>query len=530
MVALGRLVDVLTSLGGQLVCAPRGRDVQLRGVALHDPVERPSAAPDDVLLGLGTGTPSAAARLVARTAAAAVVLHGHPPVDERVLAAARRSGAAVLLIDPAVPWSQLANAAQTLVLGDPRHGSATEAGGDLFALADAIAAVVDGPVTIEDQQSRVLAYSYRQQDVDPVRVQTILGRRVPEEARRALDDYGVFDHLARSAEPLLVPKLTDSLGCRLVAAVRAGRELLGSVWVEIDEADGAELARRSAALLDGARAAALHLLRARARADLERQAEADLVIGLLDDATSAPAALARLGLPSTELRVIALQAHVGEGEHGAALLAFERATAGFGWSRPGRSALFGNVLYTVLPCGEEPDQARAWVRTLARELPAGATVRAGIGGCADANQLPISRQEADECLALHTADGGDPLVYDEAWARVLLQRLADAADAGRLPSRGPVADLLRHDAHHGTQYAATLDAWLAAQGDVRTAARRLAVHPNTLRYRLARLSEVTPVRLDDPAQRLAMAVALAVAARRGQVPSAPADQDQRPAQ
>ncbi len=93
-----------------------------------------------------------------------------------------------------------------------------------------------------------------------------------------------------------------------------------------------------------------------------------------------------------------------------------------------------------------------------------------------------------------------------------------------------MADLLRHDAHHGTQYAATLDAWLAAQGDVRTAARRLAVHPNTLRYRLARLSEVTPVRLDDPAQRLAMAVALAVAARRGQVPSAPADQDQRPAQ
>ena len=33
MVALDRLVDVLGSLGTHLSCAPRGRDVDLRGVA-----------------------------------------------------------------------------------------------------------------------------------------------------------------------------------------------------------------------------------------------------------------------------------------------------------------------------------------------------------------------------------------------------------------------------------------------------------------------------------------------------------------
>ncbi|MEU4764334.1 helix-turn-helix domain-containing protein [Actinosynnema sp. NPDC023794] len=495
MVALDRLVDVLGSLGTHLSCAPRGRDVELRGVALHDPAERTTAAVDDVLLGLGVPSPAAAARLVGGTSAAAVVLHGSPPLDERVLAAAKRSGAAVLLVDPSVPWGQLANVAQTLVLGG--QGS-----GDLFAVADVIAAVVGGPVTIEDQQSRVLAYSYRQQGVDPVRVQTILGRRVPEEAWQALDAYGVFTHLARSDEPLFVPKLTDQLGGRLVVAVRAGRELLGSVWVEVDDPVDAV---RAAALVDGARTAALHLLRARASADLERQAEADLVIEALD--SGSPANLARLGLPSTDLRVIAVQAHAGEGEHGAALLAFSRATAGFGWSRPGRSALFGNVLYTVLPCGDDPAVAVDWVRALGRELPAEAVVLAGVGGRADAASLPASRGEADECLALSE---DEPVVYDRAWARVLLRRLAAVAEAGRLPSRGPVADLVRHDAEHGTQYATTLRAWLAAQGDSREAARVLSVHPNTLRYRMQRMAAVTSLPLDDPEQRLAMAIALAI--------------------
>ncbi|TWP49020.1 PucR family transcriptional regulator [Lentzea tibetensis] len=496
MVALDRLVDVLGSLGTHLSCAPRGRDVELRGVALHDPAEQSQAASDDVLLGLGTPSVAAAVRLVSTTSAAAVVLHGTPPLDERVVAASRKSGAAVLLVDPAVPWAQLVSVAQTLVLGGQRTG-------DLFALADVIAGVVGGPVTIEDQQSRVLAYSYRQQDVDPVRIQTILGRRVPEEARRALDEFGVFTHLATTDEPIFVPRLTTQLGNRLVAAVRAGRELLGSVWVEVN---GPVDRARTAALVDGARTAALHLLRARASTDLERQAEADLVISLLESAT--PATLARLGLPSTDLRVIAVQAHVGHGEHGAALLAFQRATAGFGWSRPGRSALFGNVLYTVIPSG---DDAVEWVRSLARELPAEAVVQAGIGGPADCAQLSASRQEADECLALSV---DSPVVYDSAWAKVLLRRLAAEADGGRLPTRGPVADLIRHDAEHGTQYAVTLHAWLAAQGDARSAARELNVHPNTLRYRLQKMSEATDLPLDDPQQRLAMAIALSITLNR----------------
>ncbi len=57
---------------------------------------------------------------------------------------------------------------------------------------------------------------------------------------------------------------------------------------------------------------------------------------------------------------------------------------------------------------------------------------------------------------------------------------------------------------------ATLSAWLRAQGDLARAAAALEVHPNTVRYRMRRMSEVTLLRLDDPDQRLAMLIALAI--------------------
>ena len=121
---------------------------------------------------------------------------------------------------------------------------------------------------------------------------------------------------------------------------------MGSVWVECRAPlDGSALT----ALADGARTVALHLLRSRASADLERQVESELVIRLLEGTADAATAASRLGLPHSLLRVIAVQAFIGTERDASLLLAFERATTGFGWSRPGRSALAGNTVYTLLP-------------------------------------------------------------------------------------------------------------------------------------------------------------------------------------
>ncbi|GAA3128919.1 PucR family transcriptional regulator [Streptosporangium carneum] len=508
MLRLDRLVNVLGGYGARLCCAPASRDVELRSVVVHDPADT-RAATGDVFLSVGVDSPAEAVRLARSARAVAMLVRASPPLDEGVLAEARDGGLAVLLVEPEVSWSELSGVVYGLVL----EGRETEAGRgptDLFAFADKLAAEIGSAVTIEDQMSRVLAYSGSQQTADPARLETILGRRVPDSVRRLFERKGVFAHLATSDEPLFfAPSPAHGLRGRMVVAVRAGRELLGSIWVECERplTDG-----HRTVLGDGARAVALHLLRSRVSADLERQVESDLVIRLLEGTADAPAVISRLGLPRGRFRVIALQAHIAEERHAAVLMAFERATTGFGWSRPGRSALFGNTLYTLLPCGNDVTPALDWLSAIVSVLPRQVTVLAGIGGAAEPTQLPSGRQEADESLALRAARPGDgpAVVYDESWDEILLQRLRAAASAGRVPARGPVAELTRHDAEHGTRYIATLRAWLEAQGDLAVAAGRLDVHPNTVRYRLRRMAEITDLGLELPEKRLAMIIALAV--------------------
>jgi DNA-binding PucR family transcriptional regulator len=55
---------------------------------------------------------------------------------------------------------------------------------------------------------------------------------------------------------------------------------------------------------------------------------------------------------------------------------------------------------------------------------------------------------------------------------------------------------------------ATLSAYLDCFGDVRAAAEKLGVHPNTFRYRLRRLQQQVGLNLSDPAERLVAALQL----------------------
>ena len=62
--------------------------------------------------------------------------------------------------------------------------------------------------------------------------------------------------------------------------------------------------------------------------------------------------------------------------------------------------------------------------------------------------------------------------------------------------------LHEHDERTGGQLVETVAAWLRADGDGRAAAEDLGIHRNTLRYRLARVEEVSGLDLTDPSARL----------------------------
>ncbi|HET6735818.1 PucR family transcriptional regulator [Mycobacterium sp.] len=503
MVTLDRLVNVLGGYGVRLRFCPIPRSAELRSVVMHEVADDRTVV-GDVLLGIGARSVKEAVRWAASAHAVVVLIRGG---DDDTTFGGADEGVAVMVVDPAVSWSELAAVIYGLVM----EGRETESGRgptDLFALADSLAEAIGGAVIIEDRLSRVLAYSRLHQHADPARVATILERQAPEQLRAFFDARGVYTHLAASDEPLFVTEDTEcGMTGRMVVAVRTGRELMGSVWVECGvPLDGSALT----ALADGARTVALHLLRSRASADLERQVESELVIRLLEGTADAATAASRLGLPHSLLRVIAVQAFIGTERDASLLLAFERATTGFGWSRPGRSALAGNTVYTLLP-GEPSAAARKWVTGLKAALPERVTLLAGISGAAVVADLVAARQEADECLALHEMwpRGATPPAYDESWDDILLQRLRTAARSGRSPDRGPVAELRRHDLAHATEYVITLRAWLEGQGDPTAAGERLGVHENTIRYRLRKMAEVANLQLDDAKKRLAMMIELA---------------------
>ena len=88
---------------------------------------------------------------------------------------------------------------------------------------------------------------------------------------------------------------------RVAVAVRAGDEVLGSIWAAVPEPLSEE---RTEALRDAAKLVALHLLRVRAGADVQRRLRADLLSSALEGGAGAREALDRLGLAGQPLMVL----------------------------------------------------------------------------------------------------------------------------------------------------------------------------------------------------------------------------------
>ena len=75
---------------------------------------------------------------------------------------------------------------------------------DLDELADVISEQVRNPITIEDFNHRLIAYSTHEDCTDQARMETIMGRRVPETVINRLWQDGVIQQLMASDEPIQI--------------------------------------------------------------------------------------------------------------------------------------------------------------------------------------------------------------------------------------------------------------------------------------------------------------------------------------
>jgi DNA-binding PucR family transcriptional regulator len=520
----------------QVAAAPVGLDVAVSQSVIYDVGEHSAISRGAVVLAVGVRPGSAQGdALIAAAAgsgAAAVVFKTTPELEE--LVRDRAPGVAVLSVPEEMTWTQLHS-----LLDLSRFATTTgEAGiagvplGDLFALANAVAGVVGGAVTIEDPARRVLAYStLGDQPIDAARRGSILGRQVPDSPgmrtlyRQALSTPGVMTIDGATLRRILEggPAEIHDLKSRSAVAIRAGNQAIGTIWV-IHEDDRLE-GEAEHALAEAARIAVPHVIQARAARDVERRLRAEMLLTVLEGRGSVEEAAARLGFAaSAPLALVAFEIVDGEAELDELLrerlvdLVVVHCDA---TCRQSSAVAVGQIVYALLQ-GERALEQGTLTR-LAEQVCAHAETRLGLSLRAAAGppvdglrEVPRARRDAERVLAVLHADprGRTVASTEQVRSEVVLHELQELALDHPGLTRGKLERVLAHDAAHTATYAPTLRAYLDCFGDVPRAAERISVHPNTFRYRLRRLVELFGLDLDDADERLVLELQLRLLATR----------------
>lgn len=365
--------------------------------------------------------------------------------------------------------------------------------GDLFEVANSLAGLVNAPITIEDRDTVVVAYSGGDQDVDEARVGTILSRQVPVRFRDAIARAGVFERLERSDEVFVVDLPELRMVPRAVVAVREQDRLVGSIWAAVGARPTPE---QESLLRDAAPVVAAHLRNVRERADVVRRERVRVVADLVAGGERAEES-ASLRLSGGPWAVVAMRG--GTREAPADLWrAFDlhlSAIAPAAVCAPIEDTVFG-----VLPAAASARIMGDFAERVRRR----ADVVVGIGPATErAAALGASRAVAEQVAEALLRMGRFGVVSDlaGAWVDVLAHRVEPLVRAH--PEASPLARLEEYDAR---QQAGLVDAVRAflLDGEVAPAAERLHVHPNTMRNRLRRAREACGVDVRDADTRLAL--------------------------
>lgn len=511
------LASVLAVVGDtvlETVAAPRGLELPVRVTVLEDPHDSLPETHAGLLLLVGVDAGQAEAVTAIRRAAArsfvAVVIKARDTDLSAVIAEAASSGVAVLAAADVIPWRHLdallsAAIASVMEVADDQISTRDS---ELFSIANTVAAVIGGAVAIEDLAQNVQAYSnLPSQPIDTLRRRAILERR----AANAPPDLRLYREVMSADGVVRFPPARAELA-RAGMSIRAGTLPLGTLWAILPP-DGLGPAGEEA-MIEGARFAALHMIRGRSAIELERSHRSNAVRNLLDETISLAVVWPRLGFrPGDRIALIAVgsrRTHAVADDIPLITLAareIDRVCLAF---RP--DAVVTTLVRAVYVLVAGADAGLAALRlagrifsALGRDFPDLISVAVG-DEMLSGRFISRARRQVDRILQADMDRLSEPGIAtaDSVQSKMVLLHLRD--EIQRLPelTQTSVRRLTEHDAKKGSAYAASLTAWLDTHGDINAAAVRLHVHPNTLRYRLSRVREIIGRDLEDPDFRLAV--------------------------
>ena len=385
----------------------------------------------------------------------------------------------------------------------------------LEEFADRISEVLNCPITIEDANHRLLAYSTHDERTDQARIATIIGRRVPEKVINNLWKEGIIPKLLETNEPVRVKNINEiGLGDRIAISIWKNEEVLGFIWaVEIEKALGdeeVELLKKAANVLKNK----LLQLQIRKYKREERSQEFfwKLLTGHIKSRQEISEAFyeAQITAPSTfSIAIFRFQEDItpeAERQISYMLKTMHRLKI---------------VLYTIdcndlilllsLDAVENPlDEQRDFVDYFRGNMYERFDVTQIKASCSSIysshDHIEKSYKEALNVLDMKSKfpeETKEIINYQELGIYQFLDVILDKRVQDQFENHS-LKKLTDYDLRHNSNLVETLEVFLNNDNNINEAAKELNVHMNTLSYRLKRISEIGDINLKDVNQKITL--------------------------
>lgn len=385
----------------------------------------------------------------------------------------------------------------------------------LEEFADRISEVLQCPITIEDSNHRLLAYSTHDERTDQARIATIIGRRVPEKVINNLWKEGIIPQLLKTDDPIRVENINEiGLGNRVAISIWKNDEVLGFIWaVEVDKTLNEEellLLKKAATVL---RNKLLQLqIRKYKREERSQEFFWKLLTGHMESKEDITQAFydAQITPPTSfSIAVFRFQEDImpeSERQISYLLKTMHRLKIILYTIDCNDLILFLSLDSILTPLKDQHDFVTFFKDTMKERFSIEQIEASFSSMYSSYDHIAKSYNEALNVLNIKRKfpkETAHIAGYQELGIYQFLDVLLEKRTQDHFENYS-LAKLNEYDLRHNSTLVETLEVFLDSDNNINDAAKVLNVHINTLSYRLKRISEIGDINLKDTNQKITL--------------------------
>jgi DNA-binding PucR family transcriptional regulator len=377
----------------------------------------------------------------------------------------------------------------------------------LEEFAEAISQELQCPITIEDANHRLLAYSEHDEKTDTARIATIIRRRVPENVINQLWKKGAIPTLLSTTEPIRIKSIGEvGLDNRVAISIWKQKELIGFIWAVDNEKEFDE--KQMFILKKAAEAATNELqqlqVRYRKKEDRVQEFLWQLLTGHLKDTSEIAEHFKTLNMiPPSSFVVLVFQMPQKITRKEEQQISYLLQT-----NQQLKTMLYtfdGNQLILLGTPPNTYNRLDHFIDTLKSHLHDRyqiSNVQPGVSSIYhDYRKIKKAYQEALTVLSTKEKFPLCSYYYQKLGIYQLFETIREKHQKDGYENQG-LKKLQDYDQKHHSNLVETLEVFLDHDANMAETAKALVVHPNTLTYRLKRISELSEIDLKDPSQKM----------------------------